>query len=340
MLQCKPDSSVAASPVVSQHAGHRCGPVLTRAMLSTFLQSIPFFALIGLGYAAARTGFFPESATAHLTRFVFYFALSAMLFGFAASLSLGKIFSLNFVLAYLFASLFVWALVVAVAVLRRRPAAEALVEAQCGVVGNTGFLGVPLLVALLGEGAAGPVLMVLAIDLAAFSSMFTILLTITREGRATLRLLGTVIMGVLRNPMVVSMGLGLAWSGLALPMPGPAAEFLSVLGAAATPCALFAIGASLAGRSTERMAVAAWLSTAKLVLHPAAVAFAALVVFPVEPSAAMVMIVAAALPVAGNVFILAQHYGTAPQRVSTAILLSHVVAVASLPVVIALVRGS
>jgi malonate transporter and related proteins len=73
----------------------------------------------------------------------------------------------------------------------------------------------------------------------------------------------------------------------------------------------------------------------KLVLHPAAVAVAALVVFPVEPYAAGVMIAAAALPVAGNVFILAQHYGVAPQRVSASILVSTVLSVLTFPAVIA-----
>ena len=80
---------------------------------------------------------------------------------------------------------------------------------------------------------------------------------------------------------------------------------LTTLGAAATPGALFAIGASLAERSAERLAVAGWLSVAKLVLHPAAVAVTALLLLPVEPYAAAVMIAAASLPVAGNVYILA-----------------------------------
>ena len=70
-------------------------------MLAIFLQSLPFFALIGLGYGAGRTGFFPPEATAWLTRFVFYFALSAMLFGFAARLSIAEIFEPRFVVAYL-----------------------------------------------------------------------------------------------------------------------------------------------------------------------------------------------------------------------------------------------
>jgi predicted permease len=116
------------------------------------------------------------------------------------------------------------------------------------------------------------------------------------------------------------------------------AEFMTLLGAAATPCALFAIGASLAGRRPDRPLIAAWLSFAKLVLHPAAVAIAALWLFAVEPYAAGVMIAAAALPVAGNVFILAQHYGVAPQRVSTAILISTALSVLTVTAVIALLE--
>ena len=112
-------------------------------------------------------------------------------------------------------------------------------------------------------------------------------------------------------------------------------EFLGMLGAAATPGALFAIGASLAGKSAERMSVAGWLSFCKLVLHPAAVALAALVIFPVEPFQAAVMISAASLPVAGNVYMLAQHYGVAPQRVSAAILVSTTLSILTVSLVIA-----
>ena len=70
-------------------------------MWDIFLQTLPFFMLIGLGYGSGRTGFFSPEATAYLTKFVFYFALSAMLFRFAANLSLGEIFDWQFVLAYL-----------------------------------------------------------------------------------------------------------------------------------------------------------------------------------------------------------------------------------------------
>jgi len=308
-------------------------------MLAIFVKTLPFFAVIGLGFAAGRARFFSAEATAYLTKFVFYFALSAMLFGFAANLDLGAVFSWAFVGAYLSATLLVWALVAGVALLRGTGPAEAVVEAHCGVIGNVGFLGIPMLSLLLGPQAVGPVLLVLAVDLIVFSSVLTLVITGLGGGAVsagTVRLLAT---GLLKNPMIVSVVLGLGWGSTGLALPVPVNEFLTLLGAAATPCALFAIGASLAGRGAERLEVAAWLSTAKLVLHPAAVAVAAFALFPVDPQAAGVMVAAASLPVAGNVFILAQHYGVAPQRVSTAILVSTAVSIVSVTAVIAWVTG-
>jgi predicted permease len=258
-----------------------------------------------------------------------------MLFRFAANLSVAEIYSTRFVLAYLTGCFAVYALAAGVALARGVTLEEAAVEAQCAVIGNTGFLGVPMLVVLLGPQAAGPVLMVLAIDLIVFSSLITLVITGVREGHMSLGIFRALGLGLLKNPMIVSIVLGLAWSATGQAVPAVANEFLQLLGAAATPGALFAIGASLATKSAERLGVAAWLSFCKLVLHPLAVAFAALILFRVETQAAGVMIAAAALPVAGNVYILAQHYGIAPQRVSASILISTAVSILTVTVVIA-----
>lgn len=303
-------------------------------MSEIFLKTLPFFALIGLGWLAGRTRFFPAEATAWLTKFVFYFALSAMLFRFAATLDVADLFSLPFVLAYLSASVAVWAVALIMARARGLPLPEAAMEAHCAMTGNTGFLGVPMLIVLLGERAAGPVLMILTLDMVVFSTLITLLITGARQGRLRLAILRPLALGLVRNPMIVSMLAGLAWSGLRLPMPAPAGEFLAILGAAATPGALFAIGASLAGRAPERIGPALWLSFAKLVLHPLAVGIAAFVLFPVEPFAAGVMVAAAALPVAGNVYILAQYFNVAVHRVSTAILLTTGASILTIPAVI------
>ncbi|RYH01983.1 AEC family transporter [Salipiger sp. IMCC34102] len=306
-------------------------------MAEIFLQTLPFFAIIALGYASGRSGFFSAEATAYLTKFVFYFALSAMLFRFSANLSLGQVWDWSFVAAYLCGTLAIYVLATVVAMLRRLPVAEAAVEAQVAVVGNVGFLGIPMLTLLLGPDAIGPNMMVLAVDLIVFGSLIVILITGSRDGRVQVGVLKTVGLGLLANPMIVSIALGLAVSASGLPIPEPLNAFVILLGGAATPGALFAIGASLAGKSAEKLSVASWLSFCKLVAHPAAVAVFALLVFTVDPFEASVMIALAALPVAGNVYMLAQHYRVAPQRVSAAILVSTTLSILTVSTVIALV---
>jgi predicted permease len=278
-------------------------------MLSVFLQTLPFFLIIGLGYGAGRSGFFSQEGTAWLTKFVFYFALSAMLFRFSANLSLGDVLDWQVVLGYLAATSVVYLLATGVAYLRGVRIEEAAIEAQCAVIGNVGFLGVPMLAMLMGEAAIGPVMLVLAVDLLVFGSLVVILITGARDGRMSVRILGSIGLGLLRNPMIVAITAGFAWSALRLPIPETMNAFLAILGGAATPGALFAIGASLAAISVL------WL-------------------FDVPPYTAAVVIAAAALPVAGNVFIIAQSYGVAPRRVSSAILISTLLAVLSVALVI------
>lgn len=304
-------------------------------MVEIFLKTLPFFALIGLGYWAGKTRFLTEEATAYLTKFVFYFALSAMLFRFAANLSLSEVFDGRLIAGYLWATAFVYGIATLVAFARGLDIETAAVEAQCAVIGNVGFLGLPMLVLLLGPEAAGPIILILSVDLIVFSSLIVILITGGRDGRMSFGILRTIGLGLLKNPMIVSIVLGLLWASFSIPIPAPMNDFLGILGGAATPGALFAIGASLASKSAERVEIAAWLSFCKLVLHPAFAAIAVLFVFPLDAYSAAVVIAAASLPVAGNVYILAQHYGVAPHRVSAAILLSTAVSIVTVSVVIA-----
>ncbi|MCA0995244.1 AEC family transporter [Alloyangia pacifica] len=307
-------------------------------MIAVLLKVLPFFALIGLGYGAAKVRFFSEESVAAITRFVFYFALSAMLFRFSATLSFSEIFDPNVASAYLLGTAAVYSVATVAGFLRRQDVQTTAIEAQSASIGNTGFLGVPMLAVLLGQEAVGPIILMLSVDLIVFSSLLVILVSGARGGGLSPALLGTVARGLVNNPMIVSIVAGLAVSASGLPMPAPVESFLTTLGNAATPGALFAIGASLATKSAERLAVAGWISFCKLVLHPGFVALAAYFVFPVTPYQAAVMVSASALPVAGNVFILAQHYGIAPQRVSAAILISTAASILTVSAVIAWVH--
>ena len=305
-----------------------------------FSQTLPFFAIIALGYGAGRTGFFNEDATKYLTKFVFFFALSAMIFRFAANIELSEVWDARLIAAYLWGTAFVYGIATIVGFLRNLNVATNAIEAQCAVIGNIGFLGLPMLTLILGEAAVGPIMIMLAVDLIIFSSLVVILVTGSQDGQMSIRILKTVGLGLVKNPMIVAITLGLLSTGFDLTIPVPLNEFLAILGGAATPGALFAIGASLATKSAERIEVAGWLTFCKLVLHPAFVAFGALFLFSVDPYSAAVLIAAASLPVAGNVYMLAQHYSVAPQRVSAAILASTAISIFTVSLVIGWVTNS
>ena len=73
-------------------------------------------------------------------------------------------------------------------------------------------LGIPMLALLMGEAAVGYVMMVLAIDLLVFGSIVVMVIVGTRDGRMSLGIIRVLIMGLLKNPMILSIVAGLLWA--------------------------------------------------------------------------------------------------------------------------------
>ncbi len=308
-------------------------------MVDIFNSILPFFIVVACGYGSARINFLSTEAIASITKFVFYIALPCMLFRFSSGISIGELFDREFFWAYICATFGVYLFTFGQSLVRGVGSAEAAVEAQSASIGNVGFLGIPMLVLLIGEESVGPIIFFLALDLIIFGTLIVMTIKISQEGRLTRDSLVKVALGIIGNPMVLGISLGLIWGEFDLLMPVAIEECYILLSGAATPCALFVIGASLADKSAEKYVVAGWLSVLKLVVHPLLMAFFALKVFQVDPFSAGIMIMAAAMPTAGNIYILAQHYGVAPKRVSATILISTAVSVITLSIVIAMING-
>mgnify|MGYP003310178801 FL=1 len=291
-------------------------------MSSIFLQTLPFFLIVAIGFFSGIYKFIRKRGTDAITKFVFYFALSAMLFKFSSQLEISEIFDLKFVGCYVAATSILYIAVIMVSYFSGNKFETAVFDAQIATVGNTGFLGIPLLATLLGSQSVGYVMMILATDFAIFGTLIVVLIMVSRDQAWGIRLLRPIAKGLFQNPMIVSFSLGILWGYLDYQTPKFFSEFLVILGQAATPGALFAIGASLSFRKIDDPKSAFWLSFLKLVAHPFLIGIMALYLFYIEPYAAAVMVVTAALPVAGNTFMLAQHYKIDPERISAAILLS------------------
>lgn len=308
-------------------------------MQAILAVTVPFFALVLAGYLAALCRLLPETAVPGLNAFVLFFALPCLLFRFGASTPVLQLLHPAMLGVYASAALTVVALTVALTWRGGLALKDAAFGALVAAFPNTGFMGVPLLVALLGPAAAGPVICTVLADLFITSSLCIALAEAEgAAGQGMHRALRRALGGALRNPLPWSIALGALCSAAGMRPAGPVDTMVRMLADAATPVALFTIGAVLwrAGQHAHaRTPPSRYLPVAaiKLVLHPALVGLAGMAARAMGASLAAfeltVLTLAAALPSASNVSMLAERYGADNGRIARIILSSTLLAFAS-----------
>lgn len=299
--------------------------------------TVPFFALVLAGWLAARQHVLPESAIPGLNAFVLYFALPCLLFRFGMNTPIFDLLNPAMLGVYLVAALTIVGFTIAVTLSVRVRLKDAAFGALVAAFPNTGFMGVPLLVALLGPAAAGPVICTVLADLFVTSSLCIALAQAGAGGAAggPRAAVARALKGALSNPLPWSIAAGAAFSVMGWKLSGPPDVVVRMLADAASPVALFTIGAVLwrAGQHAHtRTPVADYLPVAliKLFVHPLLVfllaAAARSLGAPLSVFQITVLTLAAALPSASNVSLLAERYGADNGRVARIILASTVLA--------------
>jgi len=305
-------------------------------MQAILLVTLPFFALVLAGWLAARQHLLPESAIPGLNAYVLYFALPCLLFRFGMNTPVLELLNPVVLGVYLVCAVLIVLFTVATtwgeAVSLRNASFGALVAA----FPNTGFMGVPLLVALMGQGAAGPVICTMLADLFVTSSLCIALAQAHGAAHKGVRpALRRALRGALSNPLPWSIALGAMFSVAQIRISGPIEGVVGMLADSASPVALFTIGTVLwrAGQHAHtRTPVQRYLPVAliKLFVHPMLVlalgAAARQMGAPLSSFELTVMTLAAALPSASNVSLLAERYGADNGRIARIIMSSTVLA--------------
>ena len=319
-----------------------------QALTGILAVTFPFFALVLCGYVAARTRLLPLDAVPGLNMFVLYFALPCMLYRFGSATPAAQLFNPVIALLWLLAAALI---VAATAGWARRQGGswpDAAMGALVAAFPNSGFMGVPLTLALLGAGAVGPVMATLLVDLVVTTSLC---IGLSQWGAAgehgPAKAVGRALQGVLRNPMPWSILLGALAGALGFALWAPLGKTVQLLADAASPVALFTIGAVLA-RSQMRPATTAGqaaprdvgvLAVTKLLLHPLLVwtmGTFAVRAGALDTSALTPLVLVAALPAASNVSLLAERFGADNGRVARVILWSTALAFFSFSTAVAL----
>ena len=315
-------------------------------MLSVLLITFPFFALVACGFAATWRGVLPHAAIPGLNAFVLYFALPCMLFRFGAGTPVAQLLDVRVTLVYLLCALLMVGAVVALT-RRRLGWNDAAFGALVAAFPNTGFMGVPMLVALLGPQSAGPVIVTMAIDMVVTTSLCIALSRLDVAGGHGMAVaLRKAFAGMVANPMPWAIVLGGIASAAGWRLPGPLDRTVAMLAGAASPVALFTIGAVLARSQMnhhERVAARDYLpvALAKLLAHPLlvwAVGRAAIAMgVELGEQTLVVLVLLAALPSASNVSLLTERFGAHGGRVARIILVTTALAFLSFSGAVALV---
>lgn len=321
-------------------------------MLQVFTITFPFFALVLCGYLAARRRMLPLEAIAGLNGFVLFFALPCMLYRFGASTPIAQLLDLGVLATWLLCALVTVGFTVAVSLNTRIGWNDAAFGALVAAFPNSGFMGVPLLVALLGAQAAGPIILTMVIDMVVTTSLCIALSRMDgADTHGVTKALKNALKGVLANPMPWAILLGALVSVLGWVPPKPVAQTVGLLADAASPVALFTIGAVLARSQMLALAGHAkapllrdYLPVAlfKLFLHPLLVLLvgAGLISLgiPLSRFALTVLVLTAALPSASNVSLLAERFGADNGRIARIILVSTAAAFVTFSLAVSMMR--
>ncbi len=317
-------------------------------MLEILFVTFPFFALVLAGFIAAYRGWLPLPAIGGLNAFLLFFALPAMLFRFGSTSPIAQLLDAAVFGVWMVCALVVVGFTIAVSMNRRIRWNDASMGALVASFPNTGFMGVPLLAALLGPQVVGTMIVTIALDIIITSSLCIALSRLDEgegHGRAAMWDAGKkALQGVVVNPMPWAIILGTLASALQIGLPLPVEKTVWLLADAASPVALFTIGAVLARAQIEAnhpIPLSDYLPVVliKLLLHPLLVlvvgAAAIRLGVSLSPAALTVLVLVAALPSASNVSLLAERFGADNGRIARIILVSTALAFLSFSAAVA-----
>ncbi|MHC8510297.1 MAG: AEC family transporter [Rhodospirillales bacterium] len=274
--------------------------------------ALPVFAVILAGYLCGRAKLLGEQSSEAINKFVYLVALPAMLFHVLASADPKEVLNGPFILGYGGVQILIYAVSwFGARRLGGQSAPAAGVFALGGVFGNTGYVGIPLAAAAFGPSGAQAAVVATVFQSALFLPLTAVLVDVSKSGGGGGRGRAAVLT-VVKNPILMSSAAGVAWALSGLALPAPAETFIKLMGGAAGPCALFAIGLVLATLKIRSAGAAPWANVLiKLFVHPALTAVAVFVLIPVPSGWAVTAVLMAALPAGANLFVIARQGGAA-----------------------------
>ena len=299
---------------------------------------LPVFAVILLGYGFGRGGFMSAEGARGIGAFVYYAAIPALLFRGMATATAGIGGSLGLIGAYFAGALAVFAASMATGrLLFRLSLAEQGLMALSTGFSNSVQLGIPLVIAAFGQAGLVPLTIIISVHSLVLLSLATLVVEAGHgHGGSALRMAESTAIAIVTNPVILAIVVGFLWRLTGMAIPSPLQHLIDLLAGAATPAALFSLGATIAGfRLAGDLAESLVVVVIKLFVLPVAVWLLATRAFHLSALDAAVAVTCAALPTGANAFILAQRYNLYVARAASSVLISTAISVVTLGALLA-----
>jgi len=311
-------------------------------MLDILNVALPFFGLIFIGFACGKWRRLPDEGLAWMNFFILYVALPALFFRILSKTPFEQLAQVNFIKATTLATAGAFAIALLVGlVLRRGRLADATLAAVAGGLGNIGYMGPGLALATLGQEAAVPVALIFSFDCLLIFALVPLLMALSGTSKGGIgRALMDVVRSIFLNPLLIAASLGVGAAAFRFEPPVALDRLLEFLYTSAAPCALFALGVTLALRPLERTPPEVPLLIAvKLALHPVLALLLLGTFGPFSELWVSTAVLMAALPPGLFAFILARRYDTWIEQATSAVLLGTLASVVTLTGVMWLVKA-
>lgn len=295
--------------------------------------TLPYFGIIFIGFACGKLKRLPEPGLAWMTFFILYVSLPAVFFRIMAKTPFEKLAQWHFIAATSLATFAAIVLSIAVGlIMLRGHLASATLAGVAGGFGNVGYMGTGLAIAALGAEATAPVALIFCFDALITFAVVPVLMSASgSQSMGFARTLRKAVAGIALNPLLLAAALGAAAAALRLELPLALDRMLQFLYVSAAPCALFAIGVTVALRPIQRVApVVPALVAIKLVVHPALAIATLAWLGPFDIAWVQAGVLMAALPPALTVFVYAREYDIWLEEASSVVLIGTALSVATL----------
>ncbi|ESW88407.1 malonate transporter [Mesorhizobium sp. LSJC269B00] len=302
---------------------------------------LPFFGLIFIGFLVARMTRQPLEALGWMNTFIVYVALPALFFQLLARTPFEQLTEWRFIFGSVFSTytifsiMFVWSVTAS-----RGEIAQSTIKALAAAYGNIGYMGPGLALLAFGEQAAVPVALIFCFENIMHFAIAPMMMALSGDDKTSpWRLILGVVRKIVLHPFIIATALGVGAAYLGFHPPQPVDRLLEYLSRAAAPCALFAMGVTLALRPLNRVPhELASIAALKLILHPLLCYVVLSWMGNFSEIWVFSAVLLAALPTATNVFVIAQQYGVWVQRASASVMITTCLSVLTVTVLLYMIR--